>query len=141
MQGKPHDFGMIGYADVQQLQHKRLPIALAISINHITRSLTPTDCVLELHRTLVAANPDGPTVRQLVVDSLWSNAASIKQFDLYGIKYCVSLKSDSKIIPATLFTVSSSDLPVHMTRTYTDGTQTLEVINAGNHTLRILTNM
>jgi hypothetical protein len=139
--GKPHDFGMVAYLIVQRLQHTDMPFALALSINHIQRSVTPTECVINLHTAVTAVDPNELKERHLVVDSLWSSAATLKRFDLHGIKYCVSVKSDSKIIPAPLFEVSSSDLPKCMACTYTNGTLTLEVVNSGKYKVRLLTNM
>jgi hypothetical protein len=139
--GKPHDFGLISYILAQRLQHSDLPIALALSINHLTQTLTPTGCVLKLHSAVVAADPNGPAKRQLVVDSLWSAASTLEAFDLHGIQYCVSVKTDSKVIPAPLFEVAASDLPTHTSRTHTNGSSTFEVVNADKHTVRLLTNM
>jgi len=51
------------------------------------------------------------------------------------------VKTDSKVIPAPLFEVAASDLPMHTSRTYTNGSSTFEVVNADKHTVRLLTNM
>lgn len=139
--GKPHDYGLISYVLAQHMQHTDLPIALALSINHLTRTLTPTDCVIELHSALIAADPNGPLQRQLVADSLWSSAPALEAFDLHHIQYCVSLKTDSKAIPAALFNVADSDLPEHASRTYTNGNRTFEVLNKPGLARRTLTNM
>lgn len=139
--GKPHDYGLISYILAQRMQHTQLPIALALSINHLTRTLTPTDCVLELHSALIAADPNGPMQRQLVADSLWSSAPSLDAFDRHHIQYCVSLKTDSNAVPAALFNVADSELPEHASRTYTNGNRTFEVLNEPGLTRRTLTNM
>jgi hypothetical protein len=141
IEGKPHDYGLIAYIEAQRLQHTGLPIAIAFLINHIRRSWTPTQCVLELHRALLAANPAGPAMRQLVLDSLWSDLGCINQFDQHGVHYSISLKPSSAVIPASLHKVASSDLPLHASRTYSNGVQTLEVVNAGKHTVSIVSNM
>jgi len=139
--GKPHDYGLISYVLAQRLQHSELVIVLALCINHLTRTQTPTDCVTELYSAIIAADQPGPLQRQLVADSLWSSASTLEEFDLHHIRYCVSLKSDSKAIPAPLFDVAASDLPVHTSRMYTNGKCTFEVVNTGEHVVRILTNM
>lgn len=139
--GKPHDFGMVAYVYAQRGQHTDLPLALALMVNHINATVTPTDAAIALFCAVKEVDGGDFAERQLVADSLWSAQSVLNKFDLHHIKYCVSLKSDSKVIPAPLYDVSSADLPKNKGRTYTNGTLVLEVVNTGKQTVRLLTNM
>ena len=98
MEGKPHDYGCVAYIEAQRLQHIGLPIAMALLINQIQPSRTLTQCVLHPHNALLAVNPNGPCIPQLVLDSLFSDLSCLKQFELHGVQYCISLTPSSKVL-------------------------------------------
>lgn len=119
--GKPYDYGMWIYVLAQQLHWSGLPIMLGMHGTFLRHTMTQGDAAIALLMA-IRHNLEEPNLQQLVIaDSHWCAGAIVQEFQLRGIRFCISTKSDNGIVPNELLTLAKSDLPMGMVRTYSKG--------------------
>lgn len=141
IEGKPWDYGMVGYPACQRLFWTGLPVCLALRVNCLLTRRTPTDLALALLTDAQPAEVHGRPPPCIIADSAWSQPLSLNAFVQQGVAFLIAMKPDNGFVPTGLIDLASSDLPLNHSRTYSDGTFTLQVTRSSSTTTAVVTDM
>lgn len=139
--GKPHDYGLLAYVLSQRLFFTNLPICLSVQPVFLRHALKPIDAALELLRSIQCKDIGSSPTEHLVADSLWSQPVHIDLFNKREIGFTVAIKPDNKGLPEGLIELGASDLPLHASRTYTDGTLVVQVHAGASSETAVISNV
>lgn len=129
--GKPYDFGMWIWAFTVRLQLSQLPVMIGLQPSFYNTDQSPGKAVVQLISQCLDPRPR-PVF--LIADSLWCNSATTEPLQELGVNYLVSLKGNNKLMPDSLIELAKSDLPPNATRTYSKGSNVLQVRGTANGT-------
>lgn len=139
--GKPHDYGMLAYILCQRLFFTHLPFCLSIQPVFLRHALKPIDAALQLLHSIQYPDTDSSLTGHLIADSLWSQPVHINLFNKRDIGFTIAIKPDNKGLPEGLIELGASDLPLHASRTYTDGTLVVQVYSGTSSETAVISNV
>ncbi len=130
------DYGVLSWILSMRLPLTGLSIPLAIEPDFLASDHSPAAAIVRL-LALAQQHIEAPIgTRLLVADSLWCNSESFSQFRVCGVWFLVSLRTNNGLIPPSVTSLAQSDLPLHMTRTYSKGPFVVQVSGSTNETVR-----
>jgi hypothetical protein len=127
---KPHPDGILTYIVCQRLHFSQRPIPLGFVPVYLNPRPSPLEALMKMVSALqVGPNPLPPNFLT-IADSLWNYPSYILAMGQLSMKYVISSKSNSNIVPAALRNVGSTDLARGHARSYSDGFITLQLYHS-----------
>jgi hypothetical protein len=137
---KPHNFGMLSYLLCQRLLLTRIPICLGICPVFLRERPKPIDAALELIAAVHGKGSAKPFSNHLIADALWSAPTHVDLFLAREQAFTVAIKESNKGLPSRLIELAGEDLLANCSRSYINGTLTLQVQATSKGTTAVLSN-
>lgn len=138
--GKPYDYGMLIYLLGQCLTWTKLRVCVAVEPKFLPPRPTETEAVLRMLSRLKENTGRDDLKLHIVMDSLWSKAASVEKFINRGHVFTVAVASNSGVLAADHLVEASADLPLHKTRTLAQDQRVLQLFSGENRVTPVLSN-
>lgn len=140
VEGKPYDYGLEAYVLCQRLRLTRLRIGIALQPKFTFPIPTPTDAVVRMLQRVRDHGGERAPRLHCVLDSLWGKAASFEEFHDRGMLVTAVVTSNNGIVPDSLLSRVSSDLPLRQTRTLVKGSWVLQAHGGSKRVTTLVSN-